>query len=382
MNSPKFPWKYKFILLCIAFGAVCLASAWHFDAVVSLIGTIIGFLRPVIIGFVIAFILNVPMSALERLFARLQQKAGKEVRQTLNMILALVITLVLAVSVVGLVIWGIFPYLVDSVKSAIESVRAHYPSALAFLDKHGIDTDNMRDLINSFNLNDLASRLDKNLDKILKVSYSALSTVLSNLFVYFTSFVLGMYMLISKYRLKRSFNRLLDVTCKQRTAEHVRLVLRTACHCFSHFISGQCLEASILGTMFFIVLSLMQMPYAFLISVLIAVTAIIPYVGAFIGFFIGSVMILMTDPIKALIFAVTFLVLQQLEEHLIYPRVMGKSVGLPTVWTLLALLVGGQVGGILGMLLFIPLTATVYSLTRQYVSKKESEKETENNLNK
>ena len=130
----------------------------------------------------------------------------------------------------------------------------------------------------------------------------------------------------------------------------------------------------ILGTLFFITLTLMGMPYAFLISVLIAVTAIVPFVGAFIGFFIGAIMILMTDPVKALIFAVTFLVLQQLEEQLIYPRVVGKSVGLPPVWTLSALLVGGKIGGVPGMLTFIPLAAVVYALVKEYVNSKERSK--------
>ncbi len=372
MDRKKTPSQFTRTLFIVAFGAVTLAAAWHINDVISFIRTIIGYLSPAIIGFVIAFVLNVPMSALERFFERIQIKRKKKIRVKLNTSLALIITLILAATVIGLVIWGIVPHLVDSVKTAVISVRNNYPHALAFLEEHGIETERIREIIKSFNLNQLASKLESNLNQILKVSYSALSSVFSSVFVYLTSFILAIYMLTSKRKLKKQFNRLLNVTVKPNTADKIRSILCLANRNFGSFIAGQCLEALILGTMFFITLSLMKIPYAFLISILIAVTAIIPYVGAFIGFFIGAIMILMTNPVKALVFAVTFLVLQQLEEQLIYPRVVGKSVGLPPVWTLLALLVGGQVGGIIGMLLFIPLTSVVYALVRQYILSKEA----------
>ncbi|MBE6638534.1 MAG: AI-2E family transporter [Ruminococcaceae bacterium] len=372
MDQNKQSPKFKYTLLLVALGAIILAAAWHFKSVLGFFSTIFDFLSPAILGFVIAFILNVPMSAFERLFAHIQKKRNKKVTQNRNTILALVITLILAATVIGLIIWGIVPLLIDSIKTAVVSVRANYPHALAFMESHGIETDQIKEFINSFNLNDLAVRIQKDLEQIVKVSYTALSSVLSSIFVYFTSFILSIYMLTSKHHTKEQFNRLLGAVCSPAIAQKTRHVLSLSYRCFRNFIAGQCLEALILGTMFFIVLSLMRMPYTFLISVLIAVTAIIPYVGAFIGFFVGGIMILMTDPVKALIFAVTFLVIQQLEEQLVYPRVVGKYVGLPPVWALSALLIGGQIGGILGMLTFIPLTSILYALTREYVISKET----------
>ena len=372
MDRNKTPSHFTRALILVAFGAITLAAAWHFGKVISFIQTVLGFLSPAIIGFVIAFILNVPMSALERLFARAQQKYNRKVHPQLNTIVALVLTLVFVAGILGLLIWGIVPYLVDSIRSAAVSVRNNYPHALKFLENHGISTTRIREIIDSFRVNQLLGQLESNLNEILKVSYSALSSVLSSVFVYFTAFILALYMLASKHKLHGQFNRLLNACVKPERAQRVRHVIGVAHHSFSNFIGGQCLEATILGILFLIVLSLLKIPYAFLISVLIAITAIIPYVGAFIGFFIGGVMILMTDPVKALIFAITFLALQQLEEHLIYPRVVGKSVGLPPIWTLLALLVGGQVGGVLGMLIFIPLVSIIYTLTRQYVESKEN----------
>lgn len=374
MDHKKIPTQIKHILFFIAFGAVTLSAAWHFGNVLAFLRTVIGFLSPVIIGFIIAFILNVPMSFFEKLFARIQKKHGKEVRENLNTAIALILTAIITLTILGLVIWGIVPHLVSSVKSAITSVYNNYPHALSFLEKNGIETARIREIVESFNLKELIPNLEKYLDRILKFSFSALSSVFSTFFSCFTCVILSIYMLASKNRLKRQFNRVLNASCKPETAVKVRHVFGVAYRCFRSFISGQCTEALILGVMFFVVLSVMGMPYTFLISMLIAVTAIIPYVGAFIGFFIGAIMILMTDPVKALIFAVTFLVLQQLEEQLIYPRVVGKSVGLPPVWTLSALLVGGKVGGIVGMLAFIPLAAVVYALVKEYVRGKEQSK--------
>lgn len=372
MDRKKLPSHFIGTLFFIAFGAVVLAAAWHFGTVISFVQTILGFLRPAIIGFVIAFILNVPMSAMEKLFARIQNKFNLKLRHRLNTILALILTLVLVAGILGLLIWGIVPYLVDSIHSAAVSVRNNYPHALDFLESHGISTHRIREIIDSFRVSQLLNQLENNINEILKISYSALSTFLSSVFVYFTAFILALYMLASKHRLKSQFNRLLDASVKPERAVKVRHVLCVAYRSFNNFIGGQCLEATILGILFFAVLTLSNIPYAFLISTLIAVTAIIPYVGAFIGFFIGAVMILMTDPIKALLFSIIFLALQQVEEHLIYPRVVGRSVGLPPVWTLFALLVGGQIGGILGMLIFIPLMSIIYTLTRQYVESKEN----------
>ncbi len=374
MDHKKISPQSKHILFFIAFGAITLAAAWHFGDVLAFMRTAIGFLSPVIIGFTIAFILNVPMSFFERLFAGIQKRRGKEVREKLNTAIALILTMIIALSVVGLVIWGIVPHLVTSVKNAITSVYNNYPGALAFLEKNGIETARIREIVESFHLKDLVPNLEKYLDQILKFSFSALTSVFSTFFFCFTCMILSIYMLASKHRIKRQFNRILNTTCKPETAAKVRHISSVAYRCFSSFITGQCTEALILGILFFIVLSLMGMPYTFLISVLIAVTAIIPFVGAFIGFFIGAIMIFMTDPIKAVIFAITFLVLQQVEEQIFYPRVVGKSVGLPPVWTLSALLVGGRVGGVVGMLAFIPLAAVVYALVKEYVTGKERSK--------
>ena len=161
---------------------------------------------------------------------------------------------------------------------------------------------------------------------------------------------------------------------KKERAEKIVSVLSLTHQTFSSFLSGQCLEAVILGTMFVVTMLILQLPYAWLMGVIITVTALIPMVGAFIGCFIGAFLILIISPVKALVFVIMFLVLQQLEGNLIYPHVVGKSVGLPGMWVLMAVTIGGSLLGIVGMLVFIPLFSVCYVLFREFVNKRLSEK--------
>ena len=164
---------------------------------------------------------------------------------------------------------------------------------------------------------------------------------------------------------------LLPVKRADRALEILRLANRT----FSSFLSGQCLEAVILGTLFVVAMTVFRLPYAVLVGVLIALTALIPIVGAFIGCGVGALLIAVTDPWKALVFVILFLVLQQIEGNLIYPHVVGSSVGLPSIWVLAAVTLGGKLMGVAGMLFFIPLCSVLYALFRDFVKGRLAEKQ-------
>ena len=184
-----------------------------------------------------------------------------------------------------------------------------------------------------------------------------------------------MYVLFQKERLTAQCKKLMYVCMSENRADKIIEVLRLTNTTFSNFLSGQCLEACILGTMFVITLSILRMPYALLIGIIIAVTALIPIVGAFIGCIVGVILIMMTSPLKALIFVGVFLILQQIEGNLIYPHVVGSSVGLPGMWVLVAVTIGGNLFGIMGMLTFIPISSVCYASLRTYVNRKVEEKE-------
>ena len=194
-----------------------------------------------------------------------------------------------------------------------------------------------------------------------------------------STFVIGLifsfYILLQKEKLSRQGRQVLYGLLPMRRADRALEVLRLANRTFSSFLSGQCTEAVILGTLFVITMTLFRLPYAVLVGVLIALTALIPIVGAFIGCGVGALLIAVTDPWKALVFVILFLVLQQIEGNLIYPHVVGSSVGLPSIWVLAAVTLGGKLMGVAGMLFFIPLCSVLYALFRDFVKGRLAEKQ-------
>ena len=198
---------------------------------------------------------------------------------------------------------------------------------------------------------------------------SAIGSIVSGVTTFVIAFVFSCYVLLQKEKLSVQVKKVVYAFFPERRCEWLFEVAGLASKAFSSFFTGQCVEALILGCMFFIVMSILNMPYTLLVSVLIAFTALIPIFGAFIGCFVGAFLILMVDPMKMLVFVVTFLILQQIEGNLIYPKVVGSSVGLPSIWVLAAVSIGGSLMGIVGMLIFIPIVSVVYTLFKASVYK-------------
>ncbi|EJW98007.1 permease, partial [gut metagenome] len=193
---------------------------------------------------------------------------------------------------------------------------------------------------------------------------NAATGIVSGMFDFFIGMIFALYILSQKETLQRQGKMLLYAYLPERRASQIISILRLTFKTFSNFLSGQCLEACILGGMFAVSMIIFRMPFVALISVLVAVTALVPVFGAFIGCFVGAFLILVQNPMQAVWFVVMFLVLQQLEGNLIYPRVVGNSVGLPSIWVLLAVTLGGSTLGVLGMLITIPLFSVIYALLR------------------
>ena len=209
---------------------------------------------------------------------------------------------------------------------------------------------------------------------MLSSTVSAAMSIISGVTTFFIGFVFAIYILLQKETLSRQFKKLMRAYLPEAVTDRTLEILHLIYETFSSFFAGQCLEAVILGTMFFIVLSIFQLPYALLIGVLIAFTALIPLFGAFIGCAIGAFLMLMVEPLNALVFLIIFFVLQQLEGNLIYPHVVGNSVGLPSIWVLVAVTIGGSTMGIVGMLVFIPVCSVLYTLLREAVNKRLNKK--------
>jgi predicted PurR-regulated permease PerM len=216
--------------------------------------------------------------------------------------------------------------------------------------------------------------LKNSLQLIATGAFSAVGNVTGTLVDILIGIVFSLYCLTRKEILARQGRRLLYAFLPEHMCDGIVRVMRLTNSTFSNFISGQGLEACILGALFAVSMAIFRMPYIPLVSVLIAVTALVPVVGAFVGCFLGAFFILVNDPVQALVFVAMFLVLQQLENNLIYPRVVGTSIGLPGMWVLLAVTVGGEIMGVGGMLLMIPLSSVMYSLAREFTNNRLAER--------
>lgn len=354
--------KFHEALFLIVFAVVFYAVMNNLSMVGHAFWFLMDLLEPLIIGGILAFFMNVPMGALERLLARAQTRRGKKVRERANAMVSLTITYVGSFFVIIAVLYILIPQLVATIPGIIASVESAVPRFLTFLESHNIDGAQIESLLSGLNLRTLLSTLLDNYQQIISTSLSAVTSVAEVLIMGISGIVISVYILANKKKLKRQCRKMLYAYVDKRYADKTIEVASLTNKTFSSFLSGQCVEAVILGFLFLITMSILGLPFAPVISVFIALTAMIPYVGAFLGGAVGVLLIITVSPMKALIFLVTFLVLQQLEEQLIYPRVVGSSVGLSPIWILVSVFVGGKLFGIIGMLFFIPLTSVVYSL--------------------
>ena len=352
----------------IAFAVGLYALINHLSVIGSVFHFLTNLLEPLIVGAILAFFLNVPMRGLEKLFFRLQTKRRWKVRERANEVVSLILTYVGGFLLIFLVMYIVIPQLVETIPGIVSSAESAWPKLMAFLQSHNINTQQLEQLFSNFDLGPLLTKVWENYAQIIQTSLTAVSTVTSVLTVAITGFVISIYILSNKKKLLSQVRRLLYAYVGRKYADKVSEVASLTNQTFSSFISGQCVEAVILGVMFFLVMSILRLPYSLVISVFIAFMALIPYVGAFLGCVVGMLLIVIVSPMQALVFLITFLVLQQLEGQLIYPKVVGSSVGLPAIWILVSVFVGGKLFGIVGMLFFIPLTSVVYSLLRLNVN--------------
>jgi predicted PurR-regulated permease PerM len=301
---------------------------------------------------------------------REESKFKKKLPDKAIVLISLVLSYLLAITAIAIVIMIVIPAVVDSVNEIIATVKYIYPQVVSFLKDNGFDTAELDAMIKNINFDTIWSAFTANAGTIFDTlvhSVNGIITILANLV---TMVIFSIYLLANKRNLRRQSRKLISAYFPEKTAPKVQYVFDLVITTFSKFFSGQCLEAIILGLIFFIVLSITGFPYAPVISLIIGVTAFIPYVGAFIGCAVGVLLILMQSPMRALIFVAVFLVIQQLENNLIYPRVVGTSIGLPAMWTFAALIVGGAAYGVVGMLVFIPVASILYTLIRNDVNAK------------
>lgn len=357
----------------IVFTALIVVALWKFDVVLGVIRAIWGIIFPFVLGGAIAFVINVPMSFLEKkLFGKAKEKGSKAAGKLARPV-SLLLTIVLVVGVIVLVMFGLIPQLTETIGSLMNSIADFIPQMQSWVREFTHNNREIMDLVNQmeFNPNKAIqwgmSILGNGAGNFMNTTMTAVGSIVSGVTTFFIAFSFACYILFQKEKLHVQVRKVFFAFIPKRKAEVILEVCSLTYRTFANFLAGQCLEAVILGSMFVITLSILKMPYALLIGIIIAFTALIPIFGAFIGCALGCLLIFMVSPKQAILFILVFLILQQIEGNLIYPHVVGSSVGLPSIWVLAAVTIGGNLLGIVGMLIFIPLVSVLYTLFREYV---------------
>jgi len=340
----------------------------YWQPVMAVIGEAFGAAAPLLIGCIVAYPINILMSFYERkFFPRATKKGIVAVRRPICMLLAIITLL----AVIALIMILIVPQLISCVQVIFAELPDAIRNVVSWLDKYDFLPDNILDKLMEVDWNSRIGQiievLTSGIGSVVEVVVNAITSVFSGIVTALISVIFAVYLLSSKEKLKRQSKALLERYIGHTWRVRILYVLAVMDDCFHRYIVGQCIEAVILGALCAIGMAILRLPYATMIGALIAFTALIPIAGAYIGAAVGAFMILTVSPMKALIFLVFLVILQQLEGNIIYPRVVGSSMGLPGIWVLAAVTVGGGMMGIAGMLIGVPLAATVYRLVREDV---------------
>ena len=356
----------------IVFTALLVVALWKFDVVLDVLKTIWQIIFPFILGGAIVFVINVPMSFLEKKIFENVKKKNKIVRK-LKRPISLILTIVLVVGVIALVMFGVIPQLTRTMGTLVTSINDFIPQMQSWIGEFFHNNQEIMNLVDQIEFDpDQAikwgiSLLGNGAGNMMNTTMSAVGSIVSGVATFFIAFSFACYILFQKEKLHIQIRKVFFAFLPRQKADTFLKVCSLTYRTFANFLAGQCLEAVILGSMFVVTLSILRMPYALLIGILIAFTALIPIFGAFIGCAVGSFLIFMVNPQQAILFVIVFLVLQQIEGNLIYPHVVGESVGLPSIWVLAAVTIGGNLMGIVGMLVFIPLLSVLYTIFREFV---------------
>lgn len=314
---------------------------------------------PFILGLCIAFVLNVLINVMENKWFK-KLKISKKSKRFISLILSLGIV----IGFVILLLFLIVPNLQDTIAIFVDNIPTYYTNIQETLEKFNIDEEIITQILDVVKeLGTTASDYIKNnSNKVIETTLGVASNVVSSFINIIIAVVFAIYYLAQKEKINGQFAKLVNAYLPKKAVDKIYEIGHLSNKTFAKFISGQCLEALIIGVLCFIGMILLKLPYASTISVLVGSTALIPVFGAFIGTAIGAFLIFMISPVKALIFVIFIIILQQFEGNLIYPKVVGKSVGLPGIWVFMAVTIGASIDGVLGMLLSVPIVSILYSI--------------------
>ena len=358
----------KDIIIIISYIALVIFALVNFSKIFVFLGKVISIFSPFLLGIILAFVLNVLNNFIEKkIFGKIKpSKIWNKIKRPLCITLSLILVFLTIFFVMNLLI----PQLKNSASLFTDTLPAYKEDIIGILNKFDVDESTVNkvgEYLDNFG-KVITDYIKGNSKDVITVTTEVATSVVNIISKGIITLVFAIYMIAQKETLSRQINKVMKAYLKPKTINKINTVGTLANKTFSNFVTGQCLEALIFGSLVFVGMLIFRFPYASTIGVLLGFTALIPIFGAFIGTAIGFILIMMVSPVKAILFVVFIIVLQQIEGNLIYPRVVGKSIGLPGMWVLLSVSVGGSIGGILGMLIATPLCSLLYALFTKMVN--------------
>lgn len=358
----------KDIIIIISYIALVIFALVNFSKIIAFLGKVISIFSPFLLGIILAFVLNVLNNFIEKkIFGKIKpSKIWNKIKRPLCITLSLILVFLTIFFVMNLLI----PQLKNSASLFTDTLPAYKEDIIGILNKFDVDESTVNkvgEYLDNFG-KVITDYIKGNSKDVITVTTEVATSVVNIISKGIITLVFAIYMIAQKETLSRQINKVMKAYLKPKTINKINTVGTLANKTFSNFVTGQCLEALIFGSLVFVGMLIFRFPYASTIGVLLGFTALIPIFGAFIGTAIGFILIMMVSPVKAILFVVFIIILQQIEGNLIYPRVVGKSIGLPGMWVLLSVTVGGSIGGILGMLIATPLCSLLYALFTKMVN--------------
>lgn len=365
--------KRYLIIAAIAVGSLLLVQ--NFSLAIKLVGLIIAALNPLIIGAVIAYIFNIIMGSLEK---RYFPKHKNDFIDRTRRPVCLIMSFLIALAAIALVLNIIIPQMIEAVKIVGMSIPEVFEDVKGFVLKKLDEYPQIQEEIENFDIgsidfSQITTYVTSGALGVFNSAIVIIGTVTSTVTNTVIGIIFAIYLLARKDKLRRDMNRFQKAYFSEKLNKRVNHVLATAHVCFTQFFIGQFIEAILLGTLTFIGSSLLRLPYSAMTGVIVGVSALIPIVGALIGTAISALVIITVNPMQAVFFVIFIVILQQLDNNVFYPKIVGSSVGLPGIWVLAAVTVGGSLCGVIGMLVGVPLAATVYRLYYEKLEKKEKQ---------
>ncbi len=351
------------IIELIIIAGVVLWCVFNYTIFFHIINYVMKLIMPLVVGVAIAFIINVLMKSIEKSWFKVDKRKNKKLIRTLSLIISLLIIF----GALGLVLFLIVPEFIEAIASIIKNIsNIDWSSGIA--SKIENIYPGVKEYIKNINVQTMLNSTLGSPKDIVATIISILSGMASKVFLLFVGVIIAIYILADKENLVRQSKKLLKAFLSDENVNKLEKVVKLTNKTFSNFITGQCLDAILTGFEFFVILSIIKIPYALILGVLFSVTALIPYIGGFITLAIGAILVAVSNPINALWYLIVFIVVQQFDNNFTYPKIVGNAVGLPALWALVAVLIGGCISGFVGMIVSIPLVSVLYTLLKDYIN--------------